>query len=112
MNERQEFTVTEQHVKLLKRAYVSWEDCEFGAPSIDCKRPYGNSDVIGDMIEILGIEDAIDPEGDRNGALERDLKALHLETKTALQIALNTGSLKPGSYTSPKYESNWTEVPA
>ena len=46
-----EFTVTEEHLKLLRRAYVDWEDCEFGAPAIDCKRPYGNSDVIADIGE-------------------------------------------------------------
>jgi hypothetical protein len=51
-----EFTVTEDHLKLLRRAYIGWDDCEFGAPGIDPKRPYGNSDVIGDIAEILGEE--------------------------------------------------------
>jgi hypothetical protein len=35
--------------------YITWDDCEFGAPACDCKRPYGNSDVYGDMAEILGL---------------------------------------------------------
>jgi len=29
---------------------------EYGAWCIDCKRPFGNSDVEGDMIEMLGID--------------------------------------------------------
>lgn len=49
------FEVKEEHIKLLRSAYTSWDDCEFGAPAIDCKRSYGNSDVLGDMAEILNI---------------------------------------------------------
>ena len=37
--DKKKFEVKLEHLKLLKRAYVRWEDCEFGAPSIDCKRP-------------------------------------------------------------------------
>jgi hypothetical protein len=48
-----EIIVTADHLKLLKRAYVGWESSEFGAPGMDSKRPYGNSDVIGDIGEIL-----------------------------------------------------------
>lgn len=46
------FALTDQHLTLLRSAYVRWEDCEFGAPAIDYKRPYGNSDVVGDMAMI------------------------------------------------------------
>lgn len=52
-NRESTFTLTEDHIKLLSRAYIGWEDSEFGAPSIDCKRPYGNSYVEGDVAEIL-----------------------------------------------------------
>lgn len=59
------FTVTDDHLKLLRRASVGWSDCEFGAPEIDPKRPYGNSNVLGDIAEILGL-------GEANEALTRD----------------------------------------
>lgn len=36
------------------------DDCEYGAIGVDCKRPFGNSDVEADILEILGAE----PEGD------------------------------------------------
>ena len=36
--------------------FVDWNDCEYGAPTIDPKRPYGNSDVEHEIIAILGWE--------------------------------------------------------
>ena len=45
----------EEHLKLLKEMYVGWNECEFGAPEIDPKRPYGDSDVYEDMNKILGL---------------------------------------------------------
>ena len=33
---------------------VQWRDCEYGAPEINPKRPYGNSSVELDICEILG----------------------------------------------------------
>lgn len=47
-------TITQQHLDLLKQAYISEYECEFGGWGLDCKRPFGNSDVIGDILEILG----------------------------------------------------------
>jgi hypothetical protein len=38
-----EFTVTDDHLKLLRHAYAIWGDCEFGAPVNDPKRPCGDS---------------------------------------------------------------------
>jgi hypothetical protein len=51
------FTVTDEHLRLLRRAYVGWDEIEFGAPEINAKRPYGNSNVYGDIAEILGLVD-------------------------------------------------------
>jgi len=98
----EEFKLTEAHLKLLSRAYVGWESCEYGAPSIDCKRPYGNSNVEPDIAEIIGIpypEDVPESLGDY-------LRKLHEETQTALQIVLCTKSFVPGVYIqSEKYKS-------
>lgn len=46
--------VHKHHFTLLKNAYWRYEDCEFGAIAMDCKRPYGNSDVISDIRELTG----------------------------------------------------------
>jgi len=94
MNMPMEFTLTEAHLKLLVRMYVGWYDCESGAPLVDPKRPYGNSDVAGDVAEILGVED-FDPEDD----VQYDhMHKLHTETDVALQIVLSTRSFEPGRY--------------
>ena len=29
-------------------------DCEYGSIGVNCKRPFGNSDVEGDILEIIG----------------------------------------------------------
>jgi len=100
-----EFTVTDEHLKLLRHAYVGWDDCEFGAPAIDCKRPYGNSGVPEDMAEILGI--AVDEDEEMPGDLEARLTRLHGETATVLQIAIATGQFRTGRYTRDKYGNNW-----
>ena len=45
MNLPTEFTLTVDHITLLNNMWVDWSDVEYGAPEIDPKRPYGNSDV-------------------------------------------------------------------
>jgi hypothetical protein len=108
VNWTQTFQVKEQHIKLLRRAYVSWEDCEFGAPSIDCKRPYGNSDVYSDIAEIIGLPSPdIDNDEDFTPEQVAEMDKLHKETQTVLQIFLATGEMKTGVYTADKYSIDW-----
>jgi len=113
--------------------YVSWDDCEFGAPEIDCKRPYGNSDVYQDMIEILGLTEIkegiykftlfgrewllkgedkynIYLEGKDEGKLLKVLRKLHEELKTALQVCLAAQSFQVGLYEADEYSINWKKV--
>ena len=105
------FEVTEEHIKLLRHAYVGWDDCEFGAPAIDCKRPYGNSNVIGDMVEILGLKNVRrDEDGEYKPEIEEKLYTLHKELKTALQIALSTGKFEIGAYKAADYSNQWDEI--
>ena len=94
------FTMTKDHLKLLKNMWVQWESSMAGAPMIDCKRPYGNSDHIGDVARVLGWKLTETADGDeimtkKQGELA---EKLHLETKTALQICLCTQSFKEGVY--------------
>lgn len=95
-----QFTVTNDHIKLLRSAYVGWDGCEFGAPAIDCKRPYGNSSVELDIAEILGWTIA---DVDEGLTQEQELRAelLHRETQTALQIFLSLGTMEAGTYIRP-----------
>lgn len=121
------FTLTEDHLALLKHAYVQWDDAESGAPAIDPKRPYGNSDVETDIAEILTGSSPLleeDARWDREGDLVSvslpdgrvltgsDLKKLHRETADALQIVLCTGGFVPGTYrkTVPYSGRSWELV--
>lgn len=81
--------VTEDHLTLLTSGvYIRWDSCEFGAPYIDPKRPYGNGDVFDDMAELL-------PHlADDRMALAR----LHGDLLLVLDIVLSTRSFRPGVY--------------
>lgn len=118
-----EFTLTLDHLKLLQRMYVDWDDQAYeGAPAVGIKRPYGNSDVTNDVAEIVlgtgyrssyfNVNDGDeeydeDEDGDvaayvnadrtRTLTVEQAL-ALHRETATALQIVLAVGGFLPGTY--------------
>lgn len=117
---QQTFTLTEEHVTLLRRMYVGWCGDEFGAPEIDPKRPYGNSNVVRDMYEILAGATATwdDDHGMPSGLSPEEwdpevvrLEELHKETRTALQVVLATGSFEPGEYVASEYRIDWERAP-
>ena len=65
----QRFTLTEDHVKLLRRSNVNYSGhCEWGYVGLDCKRPFGNGDLVGDMAKILGIEPVPTDDGEETVA--------------------------------------------
>jgi len=96
-----EFELKQVHLDLLKEANIHWWDCEFGAPCVDPKRPYGNSNVLGDMAEILKImkKDNYDyVEGDWKEDKSDYMADLHKQTQVAIEIILQTQSFKLGTY--------------
>lgn len=95
-----QFVMTENHIKLLKRMYVRFNDRGYdGAPEVDLKRPYGNSDVVGDIYEITrGGNIPEDEYGERDDDIVDQMLDIHREIATALQIALCTLSFIPGVY--------------
>lgn len=104
-----QFTLTENHVTLLRAMHVGWQDAETGAPEIDPKRPYGNSSVARDIAELLGIIGKND-DLDLSRAGEDELLALHRETQWALQVVLSTGGFVPGLYEAPQYSTAFRRV--
>jgi hypothetical protein len=82
------FVIGEEHLKLARRMFVGWQDCETGAPEIDPKRPYGNSDVPGDIHELLTGEFVDGDEVVLNRAQKQEYLALHQTMETVLQIML------------------------
>lgn len=114
MDDKKRFVLTEDHLKLLRAMFVSWDDCEFGAPAVDPKRPYGNSSVYEDMAEILGVvgEEMEDGYPCLSPAQCERLYDLHRETLDALQILLRHGDLLCGTYESSRYLGTWERVDA
>ena len=113
MFDKQKFTVTEQHLKLMRRMNVRYENYrEFGAPEIDPKRPYGNSSVYYDIGEILEIKpESGDPEDpEYTEQQEEAMLKLHKETETSLQIALAVGYFEAGDYEADAFTSRWVKV--
>lgn len=106
---KKRFELREEHLKLLRNMCVGWDDCEFGAPAIDCKRPYGNSGVHEDIANILGINGFEDSDGEIHFSEEQEalMNMFHEETKTALQIVLVTGKFDKGIYVADEYSKNW-----
>lgn len=49
-----------EHLEKLEKAFFQnierHDDCEYGSIGLDCKRPFGNSDVEGDILEIIEVE--------------------------------------------------------
>lgn len=94
------FELLQEHVELSRHMYVGWQDCETGAPEINPKRPYGDSDVAVSVGEILGWD--VDLEDDDGECMSdenyRRADKLHREMETALQIILDTGSATAGRY--------------
>ena len=87
--------VTHTHLNLLRKMWVSWNYEEFGAPCIDPKRPYGNSDVEGDVYEIV---EGKKMDSEDSGKLDDKYQRLHSETQIALQICLRYGEFKTGTF--------------
>lgn len=106
-----QFTLTEDHIKLLRNSYVSWFDCEYGAAAIDPKRPYGNSgEYEWQIARLLGLKPAITKVdlGDVYSDAQEDYcRKVHQETQTALQVVLATGEFTPGVYECRKYGKDW-----
>jgi len=92
------FELTQLHIDMLRAMNVQWQDCEYGAPEIDPKRPFGNSYVDGDLLELFP------------GCDIEHLRQVYKQTHIALQIVLSTLSFELGTYTCGKYDTDWKKV--
>jgi hypothetical protein len=96
-----EFVVLPEHLKLLSQVYWRWQDCEFGAPEIDPKRPFGNSNVEYDLVEIFhGVVSLSDHDYELKDAYPQLDKYVqwYRELHIVLQIICTSGKFEPGLY--------------
>ena len=104
------FELKKEHLDLLKETNIEWNTCEYGAPAIDPKRPYGNSDVDEDIANIIKFpkKGNWDKEEEMwNEKTQEILANLHKETQIALQIILHCQTFKLGKY--KKLDDGWQE---
>ena len=94
-----EFTITKNHLKLLNRTLITFNPSVNGALSADLKRPYGNSDYLYDVAEIIGMRDPdLDDYQELTEDEEYELLVLHQETSIALQICLIMQEFRVGEF--------------
>jgi hypothetical protein len=100
-----EFTVTDDHLKLLQHVYLYWDYGEgYGAPAINSKKPYGDSDVERNIAEILDAPDSDwecdgdDEYADLTPEARERFTQLHVETMIVLHIVLAARDIRPGRY--------------
>lgn len=114
------FEVTENHLKLIKRNVIEWvffkDGYNAGHFYQDCKRPYGNSDWIGDIAEVLGIEpDCSNPNDEDekwfSESLEYFLVCHHIDMRIVMEILCQNLSIHKGKYERESvYSSDWVAV--
>lgn len=100
-----EFTLTDDHLRLIRRMNIDWYDNYEGAAGADSKRPYG-SDAIGDVCRILGWT----PEGgeEYSEAQESRARKIHRETLHALQVFVQHAGITSGTYVrETPYGNKW-----
>lgn len=102
------FELKQIHLDLLKETSIDWDSCEFGAPCINCKRPYGDSDCENNIAEIIKLKKT--GNWDKNEEMWNEkatdqIKDIHKETQIALQIVLHCQTFELGKY--KLLESGW-----
>ena len=85
---RKRFKLTAYHVALIEGMYAS-------GLGIDPKRPFGNGDVIEDVIRLT------------KPMSEESARQLLEEVGTALQIFLRCAEVQRGTYTCSEYGTDW-----
>jgi hypothetical protein len=112
---REHFTVTEQHLKLLSEMWIGWKQTAYGygVPCVDAKRPYGNTGVLGEIIDILELPYEYDEDLDGySDEVESHVRRLHHETLIAMQIVCRNAHIKPGEYVADLHNQNWEPTEA
>lgn len=108
---KQFFELTEDHIKLLEYSNINYSPhCEHGYIGLDCKRPFGNSNLVDDMANILEIEPVKTDDDEIHwpkGTSERMQIIFEEELPKALAIILKTKSFQPGLYECDEYYDNW-----
>jgi len=93
-----EFELCQEHLDLLSSGNCTFDSsCETGSAGFECKRPFGNSYVVGDIAELLGIKPDDEEEGFTSDE-ESGLLAWYYELPDAMNIIFTLRTFKLGVY--------------
>ncbi|MCM1440460.1 MAG: hypothetical protein NC131_14830 [Roseburia sp.] len=101
------FELKQEHIDLITKlnfkGFVSNEggDIEY-RPTIDYKRPFGNSGVTYDVLQKLGMTDE---DGNYTDADRKRAELLIIELPVALEIIVQNKIFEPGEYEVEEYSS-------
>lgn len=103
------FKVTAHHITLMQKLNVPKPGCAYNLVLADVKRPYGNSDIEGDIAKLLNLG-APDEDGQFDSDVESYMWRLVHELPTVFQIMLDNLSLCVGTYerTTDRYQIHKT----
>jgi len=98
------FVLTENHLKLMSRMHICLTiNGGYSTIGTNWKRPFGNSDTTGDMVEILDIKDAADEDQCWKEDVVTEMERIfNEELPTAMQVVLSSGSFVLGEYLSSR----------
>jgi hypothetical protein len=101
------FKVTEQDIKLVREVWLS--SCRF---QIDEKRPFGNSDVLKDILRKLDIKPVLVKNDEDMYSEEQEELAEKMMARMpiVLQILIRNLSIEPIEYECTEYDSDWTPM--
>jgi hypothetical protein len=116
------FEVVPKHIELLKRLNIFWRYSPHdspldetvtwltGAPSVNTKRPYGNSGIAADVAEIIGVPQ---PDWDAGETWTEEqmtrFRVLHRSMAIVLEIACQCNGIAPGMYVT-KWLGYWMRL--
>jgi hypothetical protein len=107
------FTLTEQHLAIIRGANIWWCDMETGAPGLDPKKPYGNGDVARDVARLIGTT-MPDPDefGREHDIVAAGMMTLHRDMGTVLEIVCQHAgqAVAPGLYARQWPRRKWERV--
>ena len=113
-----EFELTQKHLDLMAEGYYHYHNpYNFGSVGLESKRPFGNSNVYGDMGKILGIEPEKEmtpmfsdrPWFDFSDRQKAEMNYFfRTELPVAMRIVLSNQSFNLGMYIRQhKFDNDW-----
>ena len=97
------FTLTKTHINLITQLNINQNQDHFYnipvLPMIDEKRPFGNSYILGDVFEVMGLTP--DENEDYTEAQKQEAYQALIELPQAMRIILHYQTFTPGTYDVP-----------